>query len=47
MITPDETMFIILGVLLTNGLITCYACYLLDKRLSKLEEIDKTAQEIK
>jgi len=38
MITPNETMFIILGVLLVNGLITCYVCYLLDKRLIEIEK---------
>lgn len=38
MITPDETMWWIIATLLANGLISVYICYLVDKRLRKLEK---------
>ena len=38
MITPDETMFIILGSFIASGICLIYACYLFDKRIRELEE---------
>ena len=38
MITPNETMFIILGTLLINGLLIVYAGSLLSNRIRRLEK---------
>jgi len=38
MITHDFIMFFTIGVLIANGLITCYMGYLLVERIKRLEK---------